>query len=329
MNDKGIQVLEQYNLEIMRTLKGRGTWIAETDQGYYRLLEYKGSIKRLIYENELLCYIQAQGGIVTDSILKNKEDELFSVDGYGEKYVLVKHFNGNECDVRSREDVKEAVKTLARLHRIMEHVPFECVEYIPILNSCLEEVKKHNRELARIRNFIRNRTKKTQFEYDVLAYFDEFYTQAKDAEQRLELVGCEKIYQKAIAQCSICHGNFNYHNLVKEGKQMAVLNFEHSGRGILIRDFVFFLRKIMEKNDWNEKYGMELIEAYDTIRTISEEEGKILTILTEYPEKFWKLLNHYYNSNKAYFPDQMRDKMRKVWGQQENKNKFVKSINLD
>lgn len=70
------------------------------------------------------------------------------------------------------------------------------------------------------------------------------------------------------------------------------------------------------------------MESYDKTRTLSEQDRKILKILLGYPEKFWKVLNHYYNGNKAYLPDQMKDKMQKVYIQQKNKSKFVASKNL-
>lgn len=328
MNDRGIQVLEQYNLEAKRVLKGRGAMIVETDRGYFRLLEYKGTVSRLIYEYELLNYIASHGFPLVNTILKNKEEALFSADSSGIRYILVKHFNGNECEVRNREDVNQAVRTLARLHNILSDVKLEKVEYIPVLPCNLEEIKKHNRELKRIRTFIREKTRKTDFEYDVLAHFDEFYELAGEAEKQLTESGYLKENEKAVQQGCICHGNFNYHNIIRQEDGMAVINFEHSGRGMLIRDLYFFLRKVMEKHDWNQRYGSELMESYDMVRTLSTEERKILKILLGYPEKFWKVLNHYYNGNKAYLPDQMKDKMKKVYQQQNNKNKFVQSKNL-
>jgi hypothetical protein len=42
-----------------------------------------------------------------------------------------------------------------------------------------------------------------------------------------------------------------------------------------------------------------------------------------YPEKFWKILNHYYNGNKAYLSDQVKEKMKKVYNQQGKKERFV------
>lgn len=328
MNDKSIQVLEQYEMEVKKITKGRGSLLVDTDKGYFRLSEYKGTASRLIYEEELLDYISENGFPAVNSIIKNKEGDLFSVDYTGIKYILTRHFSGNECDVRNKNDMNQAVKTLAQLHNIMSHVEIKNTEYIPVLSGNLEEIRKHNIELRRIRAYIRGKTGKTEFEYDVLAHFDQFYELALESEKELRESGYSEENKKAVANNAICHGNYNYHNIIRQETGMAVINFEHSGRGMLVRDLYFFLRKVMEKHDWNQGYGLELIENYDKIRNLSCEERKILKILLNYPEKFWKVLNHYYNGNKSYLPDQMKEKMQRVYMQQKNKSKFVDSKEL-
>ena len=329
LNDKSVYVLEQYDIEVKKILKGRGALIIDTDKGFFRFFEYKGTLSRLIYEDELLNYISDCGFLNVNSIIKNKEDVLFSADTAGTKYVLTKHFNGSECDVRNRHDLIQAVETLARLHNITSDAKLGNTEYIPELSGSLEEIRKHNTELKRIRSYIRGKTRKTDFEYDVLAHFNQFYELAQNAEHQLFASGCEEAHRQAVSSHSICHGNYSYHNIIHcQENNMAVINFEHSGRGMLIRDLYFFLRKVMEKHDWNQTLGLELLESYDKTRTLSEQDRKILKILLGYPEKFWKVLNHYYNGNKAYLPDQMKDKMQKVYIQQKNKSKFVASKNL-
>lgn len=326
MNDKSIQVLEQYEVEVKGIFKGRGALLIETDKGMLRIGEYKGTAARLIYENELLNYLREKGFGETGAIIKNKEDALFSSDYAGVKYTLTRHYSGNECDVRNRNDVMEGVRTLARLHLILQDVSIEDSEYIPVLTGVDEEMKKHNRELKRIRTFIREKTNKTRFEYDVLAHFDSFYTQALEAADRMEKSAYKGLNERAIQRNSICHGNYNYHNIIKQDGKMVVINFEHSGRGLLIRDLYFFMRKVLEKHDWNGEIGREMFENYKKIKSVSKEEKEILHIMFSYPEKFWKVLNHYYNGNKAYLSDQIKDKMKRVYVQQSKKDNFNTSF---
>ena len=73
MNDRAVSVLENYDMEVMRTFKGRGTIICETSNGFRVLKEYKGNTEKL----ELLDLLQQNMSekVNTDRIVRNKEGE--------------------------------------------------------------------------------------------------------------------------------------------------------------------------------------------------------------------------------------------------------------
>ena len=66
MNERNTEVLEQYDLEIKALRRGRGAWICETDQGFMLLREYKGTKKRLEFEEAVLAALRDQGEILVD-----------------------------------------------------------------------------------------------------------------------------------------------------------------------------------------------------------------------------------------------------------------------
>ena len=45
--------------------------------------------------------------------------------------------------------------------------------------------------------------------------------------------------------------------------------------------------------------------------------------LLSYPEKFWKIINQYINSNKSWIPDKNVDKLRKVIEQNERRRELI------
>ena len=55
----------------------------------------------------------------------------------------------------------------------------------------------------------------------------------------------------------------------------------------------------MEKHDWNERLGRQVMESYERVLPVSEVERQVLYYLFLYPEKYWKQINFYYNANKA------------------------------
>ena len=327
MNERNLEVLNLYDIEVNKVARGRGAYLVYTDKGFFRLSEYEGSGGRLAFEEALLGYIEDNSHINVDRLLRTKEGELFAEDVYGTKYILKKWYEGNECAVKRPSDVLKGIHTLAELHKVLYTVKAEEVSLnIPINESVISEYNRYNDELKRVRSFMRKRTRKTQFEYDVLARFEEYYGYAIEAYNQLIESGIHRLEQAAMDRCVICHGAYNYHNIILMGQETAVVNFDRSGRGPQITDVYAYIRKVMEKHDWNIQLGHQLLERYDHVKAIEDDELNILTVMLSYPEKYRKLLNQYNNSNKSWIPDKNSEKLKTIYKQQELKMTFAKSL---
>ena len=94
MNDKAVNVLEQYDMAINRTFKGRGTIICDTDKGMRVLKEYKGRTEKL----DLLYQLQSRLGdnLRTDILVRNKEGALYVRDIDNSVYILEEQVEGKE-----------------------------------------------------------------------------------------------------------------------------------------------------------------------------------------------------------------------------------------
>ena len=114
MNEKDLVILEQYDLHVQSTRRGRGSFLCDTD----RVTEFSGSQERLFFQNRVLFFL-TERGIRCDLLLENTEGNLVTSDRYGNGYVVKKWFSGRECDTKSREDIVGAVHYLARLHNVL------------------------------------------------------------------------------------------------------------------------------------------------------------------------------------------------------------------
>lgn len=71
MNDRAISVLDNYELEVIKTRKGRGAILCETKQGLYILKEYLGPREKVHVQKALLEKIEKQGYVPAEMILEN------------------------------------------------------------------------------------------------------------------------------------------------------------------------------------------------------------------------------------------------------------------
>ena len=84
--------------------------------------------------------------------------------------------------------------------------------------------------------------------------------------------------------------------------------------------------KLLEKNDWNPALGKSLIGEYEKQRNLGSAELQFLGALLLFPERFWKVTNHYMNSKKAWVSQRDIEKLRKAIGQEKVRLEFAEML---
>lgn len=73
MNDRDLQVLEQYPFTVRGSFRVRGAFLLDTSEGRRLIREYSGSVQKLETEQKLLLHLQEQGYLVTDGTGSGRE----------------------------------------------------------------------------------------------------------------------------------------------------------------------------------------------------------------------------------------------------------------
>lgn len=324
MNDKAVALLEQYDIEVNRIRKGRGAFLCDTNKGVLIFKEYAGTEGHLNLQNQIQQYVIGQNPVHTDEIIPTKEGALFVKDKEGISYILKTYFEGRECNIYEREECILAMELLAKLHSSMRQILVSEESVNVPEENVLQEYEKRNKELIHIRNFLRKKSQKQVFERELFRVMDTFLEQARFVTENWKSYARE-LYLTEEAD-TYYHGNYQYHNIIFYEDEWYVINFEKCQRGSQVRDIFLLLRKILEKNDWRPEFGKELLDAYCKIRPLSAYEAIDLYYRLAYPEKFWKIVNFYYNASKAWIPQRNLEKLMKVLEQEKNRQTFLEEM---
>ena len=327
MNDRAVSLLGQYDIEVLRTRKGRGAILCDTNQGCLIFKEYVGNENKIRIQDRLLNHIRETGKIQVESILPTREGSLFVKDMEGNSYVLKTYAEGRECNIYEKKECLEAVRVLARLHGCMELSQTE-MDGLPADGFFAgREYEKHNRELRRVRKYLKQRGQKTGFEIGLLNSFDYFLEQALAVTEEWNRYRLENSRGHERKETVLyCHGDYQYHNILWGQEEWFVVNFEKCLPDNPIRDLYLFLRRLLDKSSWSVSLGEGLLAAYQEERPISDESRMDLYYRLAYPEKFWKIVNFYYNSGKAWIPERNREKLEKLVVQEKEKQIFLDEI---
>lgn len=324
MNDKAVNVLEQYDVTINRTFKGRGTIICDTQQGMRVLKEYRGRTEKL----ELLYQLQGRlnDSLRTDTLIRNREGALFVKDIDNSIYILEEQVEGKECSYKCEEDIVKAFGAMAKLH-LKFMIPASEHTYTMPVFFYADEMEKHTMECRRVKNYLKKLRSKTDFERALLQEYDYFLDMAVDVTRRAKEESRAEYEAYVNSNGLYCHGDYQYHNVVfgkgSGGAYTGIINLEHFAHDSGARDFYLLFRKISEKCDWSAEMAQSMLDAYQNRRVFPPIEWRSLCLRLAYPEKFWKIVNFYYNSRKSWMPNRNYDKLESLVRQEENKEKLL------
>jgi len=324
VNDKAVNVLEQYDMTVNRTFKGRGTIICDTDQGMRVLKEYRGRTEKL----ELLFQLQGKlkDSLRTDTLIRTKEGALFVKDLDNSVYILEEQVEGKECSYKNEEDIVKACGAMAKLHLKFMTPQSEKICVMPVFFYA-DEMESHTIECKRVRNYLRKLHNKTEFERALLKEYDYFLEKAVAVTRRAREESQAEYEAYVNSNGLYCHGDYQYHNVIfgkgSGGAYTGIVNLEHFAHDAGARDFYLLFRKISEKCDWSLDMAQSMLDAYQNRRVFPPIEWRSLCLRLEYPEKFWKIINFYYNSRKSWMPNSNYDKLESLIRQEKNREKLL------
>ena len=327
MNEKALSVIGQYGLEVRKSVRTRGGIAVLTDDGYKLLYECTRSDSYYERENMITAGIKRTGFEYIDTYVMTAEGTLFSQDAQGRKYILKDWFDAQECDIRNETHVAMAAGTLAVLHGHMMNMD-KCEHELKYNNATDMRMKfdKHTKEMRMVGNYLKGKKNKNEFEMLMRRSLMTFHEEALIAAQELEEIDYGSRIEKARTSYEMCHGSYNYHNVLFTDRGCAVTGFEHCCVDCQINDLYQFMRKLLEKNGWDARAGHSVIEAYSEVRPVSDDDMKLLRINFLYPEKFWKVINFYNNSNKSWIPRKSIEKLEGVLAQNDARKAFIETL---
>ncbi len=326
MNDWGLSVLNRYPLTVRGTRKVRGALLCDTADGWYLLQEYRGNEKRLEREAQILSFVSEKGGCQVDNLIADQEGKLLNRNEDGTGYILKRWYMLSECSVSNKNDLYQALRLLAKLHLLLRQLPQEEESICRNKQDLCELYEKHTRELRRVRAYLCRKKRKTPIEECIMNSFSGMYDQADSAVVHLKDSAYRQLADDAEAAGWIYHGAWHQHNILIGGGQIASVNYEHFGSGLQMEDLYHFMRKILEKHNWNPELGLAMLNEYERILPLTKAERNVLYAMFEYPEKYWKQVNFYFNGNKTWIAARSIEKIQSAVNQYEARVSFLKYL---
>lgn len=319
---QGEQLLSEYNLTVDGVAKGRGSLLIYSGKQTYMLKEFRGSKERANALAQVLEKLAAWDP-ENETLLPTKEGEYLVREEGGPSYLLKTFHGGKECEVKNPMEVLEGARKLGALHMALRELSLEQTEvFLAPEHSLPRELYRHNREMRNLKNYIRKKKRKNAFEERYEEVYDTFYQQAILVEGK---VSDDRSFLEPASRY-LCHGDFHHHNVADCSRKSVILHYENMRMDSQMCDLAKYVRKVLEKNHWDKELGMEIITTYERVRKLEQNEWRELCLRLAYPEKFWKIANHYNNNKKAWASKRDGEKLMQIIAQESARQEFLERL---
>lgn len=295
------ELLAQYDISVKKLQYIRSNYYLDTNRGKFMLRKVDLPREQILFDYEVDTHLKDNGFEEINAIFTTKKKSPFAIAN-GQCYIMQEHVNCDETDFKDLKDLRETVLVLARFHKACRRVESKIrdVETVKIRNIYEYYCKRMN-ENAKLKKNMLCLKQKSNFEIMFLDSVEEYRRLEEMALDMINYELVEKLIDEVKAKKLIAHKDYTYHTVNKTDMDTYIISqIDICGYDIQILDLAHILSKIMQKNDWDNEILYELIEAYNSVRTLSENEFRLLKFMMIYPEKYNSICYKYISSKRRW-----------------------------
>lgn len=310
--------------------------VIKANKGVYYLKSNKGErcLKKINYGPQKLLFVCGAKDHLINNGFKGVDKYYLNIDG--EPYALVNEdlytlsewLDGRACDFHNIEEVKIAAKTLAQMHEASKG-------YDPPENSKLKSdlgrwpslMAKRIKSLDKMRDMVRKRNNKSSFDLVYLKSMEFYKEIGKKALNTLEESNYNELCQIAEVDKNFCHHDYTYHNIVIDKQEnVNIIDFDYCKREVRTFDISNFMTKVLKRVNWDMDFAKAIIDSYNAISPLREDEYKVLFAYLQFPQRYWRLANRYYYNEVNWGQNTFASKIEAIIKEQEQFLEFLENF---
>lgn len=289
------EIERQFDLKIEKIKPSKGIYFLKTNKGEMCLKKVSYGIQKLIFIYGAKEHLIKNGFDNIDRFYLNVENNPYAIVNE-DIYTLSQWIEGRECDFMNIDEISKASNTLANLH--IASRGYEPPEHSK-LKSDLERwpsvMSKRIRSFDKMRDMVRKKGIKNDVDMIYLKNYEFYKNLAKEAYALFEVSKYYDMCKIAEEEKSFCHHDYTHHNIVIDNdERFNVVDFDYCKREIKSYDIANFITKVLKKNNWNIEICKNIIESYDNVIKLSDDELFLIYGFLLFPQRFWRLSNRYF-----------------------------------
>ncbi len=324
------KIVDSFGLELVDYVKVRAVYMCNTKTGVRSLKESSLPKDRLLFQYYAKEHLHKNGFHNTDRFEINKVTNLPYYEEDNKVYIMTYWISGRECELENPIEMELAVRTLANLHiASMGFVMPDGAKTKDDLGKIPEMYQKRRSELVRFKNKIERQVTKNDFDKGFISNIKEFIQKADEAILTLQKSKYYELVNATRRDNSFCHHDYAFHNIIiNDDNEVSVIDFDYSCYEIRVYDLANIIKRHMRKCFWDIEEAKKIVEIYHSVNRLNREELMVLKAILTFPQKFWRIVNRYYNSKRNWENGTFLSKLQNEIEQKDSHTEFIRNYDM-
>ena len=322
-----VEIERQFNIKIENLKPNKGVYLLKTNQGNKCLKKINFGIQKLLFVYAAKEHLMNNGFPRVDKYNLNVDQNPYAIVNE-DLYTLSDWIEGRECDFHIKEELVNAARNLAYMHIASKgYEPPENSKLKTDLGRWHHLMEKRIKAFDKMRDMARKSNKKTDFDLNYIKSMEFFKDTGRKAMKILDESDYLELCRCAEEEKGFCHHDYTYNNIViDKNNEFNIIDFDYCKREIRVFDISNFMIKVLKRNDWNIEFAQLIIDSYNEVDTLKEEEYMVLYAFLLFPQRFWRLSNRYYYNEVNWSPGTFNNKMEELIEEREKYMAFINNF---
>ncbi|MTK12649.1 MAG: CotS family spore coat protein [Clostridiaceae bacterium] len=323
------EIERQFDIKIENIKPNKGVYLLKTDKGLKCLKKINYGTQKLLFVYGAKEHLMKNGFPRVDRYCVNTEGNPYALVNE-DIYTLSGWIEGRECDFKSKDDLVNAAKSLAHMHIASKgYEPPENSKLKTDLGRWPSLMEKRVRSLDKMRDMGRKKGNKGSFDLNYTKTVQFYKDLGKRAINVLESSMYMDLCRITEEEKGFCHHDFTYHNIIIDNEDnVNVIDFDYCKREIRTYDISAFMIKVLKRVNWDIEQAQLIIDSYNDVSPLKEEEYRVLFAFLLFPQRFWRLSNRYYYNEVNWPSNTFNNKLEDLISEQEIYAKFIDNFKM-
>jgi len=322
-----VEIERQFNIKIESLKPNKGVYYLKTNEGNRCLKKINYGIQKLLFVYAAKEHMINNGFPHVDKYFLNLDGNPYAIVNE-DLYTLSEWIEGRECDFHDRDDLINAAKSLAYMHIASKgYEPPENSKLKTDLGRWQHLMEKRIKSFDKMRDMARKSNKKSNFDLNYIKSVEFFKETGRKAMSVLESSKYLELCSFAEEEKGFCHHDYTYNNIIiDKNNEINVIDFDYCKREVRIFDISNFMIKVLKRNDWDIEFAKLIIDAYNEVSPLKEEEYRVLFAFLLFPQRYWRLSNRYFYNEVTWSENTFNNKMEELIDERDKYMSFINSF---